>query len=72
MYIKQQQKDMSETNLTYLWIKSWELMCLICVCYSNIYYIKLKQLEADYWLFNIILVIEILKIIDQLIVIAQH
>ena len=29
-------------------------MCQICVCYSNIYYMKVKQLEADYRLINIL------------------
>ena len=37
-----------------IWIKSGELMYQICVCYSNFYYMKVKQLEADYWLFNIL------------------
>ena len=40
--------------MIHIWIKSRELMCQICVCYSNIYYMKVKQLEADYWLFNIL------------------
>ena len=29
-------------------------MYQICVCYSNIYYMKVKQLEANYRLFNIL------------------
>ena len=53
MYLEHQQKDMSDTKLIYIWIKSGELMCQICVCYSNIYSMKVKQLEADYRLFNI-------------------
>ena len=38
VYVVHQQKDMSETKLTYIWIKSGELMCQILVCYLNIYY----------------------------------
>ena len=54
MYLEHQQKDMSDTKLIYIWIKSGELMCQICVCYSNIYSMKVKQLEADYRLFSIL------------------
>ena len=48
-------------------------MCQICVCYSNIYYMKVKQLEADYRLFNTYFILVIGKITDRLIgKSAQH
>ena len=48
-------------------------MSQICVCYSNICYMEVKHLEANYWLFNILYwLLEFLSINRLFVVSVQH